>query len=157
MTARKTFKTVAGLNKTLRQLPKEASAKLRDASVTIARMVAGDAAARARSVGGLAAFVAPTIKPTRDRVPKVQMGSNAKLPDAGDGWVHGRAGKRQTVGDVIWGAEFGGGGRATTQQFKPWLGNDTGAGYFLWPAVRQDSDRIDREYSQALREALQQL
>lgn len=32
-------------------------------------------------------------------------------------------------------------------QFEPWRGNDTGAGYFLWPAIRQQSDEILNRYT----------
>jgi hypothetical protein len=146
-----TYNNIAGLHRALRQLPKEASVKLRDASVDIARMVADDARGRALRVGGVAKYVAPTIKATRDRVPVVKMGGSGKLPSTS----RRRLGGRQTVGDVIWGAEFGGQRRPTTQQFMPWRGSSTGAGYFLWPAVRANSDDIQERYSQALLDALQ--
>jgi hypothetical protein len=143
------FYQVAGLNRTLRALPKTASANLRDASQEIADKVAQDAAARASGQGGVARFVAPTIKSRRDRVPVVKMGSSSPLPSD----KRARKGDRQTVGDVIWGAEFGGGGRPATSQFLPWRGNDTGAGYFLWPTVRGDRAFIEKAYGDAILEA----
>lgn len=149
-----TFYQVAGLNRALRALPKTASANLRDASQAIADKVAKDAAGAATSQGGLAAIVAPTIRSGRDRVPVVKMGSSARLPTSGDGWTRQRLGQRQTIGDVIWGAEFGGGKRPTTRQFLPWRGNDTGAGYFLWPTVRGDRDFIEKEYGDAILDAI---
>ena len=149
-----TFYQVEGLNRTLRALPREATAKLRDASQAIAAKVASDAAAAARSQGGIAAIVAPTIRAGRDRVPLVRMGNSSPLPTSGNGWTRGRSGKRQTIGDVIWGAEFGGGARPTTRQFKPWLGNDTGAGYFLWPTVRGDREFIENAYGDAILDAV---
>lgn len=145
-----TFYNVAGLNKTLRKLPKTASAELRDASQAIADKVAGDARGAATAQGGVARLVAPTIRAGRDRVPLVRMGSSARLPADG----RSRKGDRQTIGDVIWGAEFGGGARKTTQQFKPWRGNDTGAGYFLWPTVRGDRDFIEQAYGDAILDAI---
>lgn len=145
-----TFYNVAGLNKTLRTLPKTASANLRDASQAIADKVASDARGKASAQGGVAALVASTIRPGRDRVPLVRMGSSAKLPSD----KRSRTGNRQTIGDVIWGAEFGGGARPTTRQFKPWRGNDTGAGYFLWPTVRGDRDFIETAYGDAILEAI---
>lgn len=143
------FYTAANLNRTLRQLPTTASAKLRDASQAIADKVAQDAAARATAEGGVARLVAPTIRSKRDRVPVVMMGSSAPLPADG----RSRSGSRQTIGDVIWGAEFGGGVRPTTRQFPPWRGNDTGAGYFLWPAVRGDREFIEQAYGDAILDA----
>lgn len=54
------------------------------------------------------------------------------------------------------GAEFGAfrnqlrnvGGRQVRgwQQFKPWRGSDAGAGYFLWPAIREQTDAIVGRY-----------
>ena len=41
------------------------------------------------------------------------------------------------------GAEFGGQGRPTTQQFRPHLGRQ---GYFLYPTIRDNQDRIEDEY-----------
>jgi hypothetical protein len=32
------------------------------------------------------------------------------------------------------------------QQFEPWRGSSTGAGYFLWPAIRQETDEIVNRY-----------
>jgi hypothetical protein len=100
-------------------------------------------------VGGVARLVAPSVKVGRDRVPAVKMGGSTRLPPRNG---KPRKGGRQTVGDVWAGAEFGGGARARTRQFRPHRGT---VGYFLWPAVRQDSDRIQRTYSAALDDALQ--
>lgn len=155
MAARATFTSVAGLNKALKKLPKAAVAQLRDASQAIATRVADDARVRAQGVGGVAALVAPTIRVGRDRVPAVKMGSSQTLPDSGDGWERDRDSANQTIGDVMWGAEFGGGRRATTHQFAPWRGSGRGAGYFLYPAIRQDEDWIEERYSEALGEALE--
>jgi hypothetical protein len=32
-------------------------------------------------------------------------------------------------------------------QFKPWRGSDRGAGYFLWPAIREQEDEIINRYT----------
>lgn len=153
MTAKATYYSVAGLNKSLRRLPKEAKVELRNGAERIARKVAADAAGKARSQGGIAALVAPTIRSGRDTVPIVKMGSASRLPEAGAGWERKRAGARQTIGDVIWGAEFGGGRRPSTSQFLPWRGNSDGAGYFLWPTVRADREYIRDEYTDSLADA----
>lgn len=146
-----TYNNVKGLNRALARLPKVASAELRGASQAIALFVANDARSAAVRVGGIARHVAPTIVASRDRVPVVKMGSRARLPTSGTSYQRSRNGSRQTVGDVIWGAEFGGGARPTTQQFRPHLGT---RGYFLWPTVRAQSDHIHERYSQALLDAL---
>lgn len=151
MAARLTYTNVAGLNRALRALPKEAAAELRNASADIAVMVAAEARTAALRVGGVARYVAPTIRAGRDRVPVVRMGGNTRLPER-DG--RSRSSGRQTVGDVMWGAEFGGQRRPTTQQFDRWRGSSRGAGYFLWPSVRRNSDDIHDRYSQALLDAL---
>lgn len=147
------YNNIAGLSKALRKLPRAATAELRTASVAIAADVAGEARGRAMRVGGVARHVAPTIVGTRDRVPVIRMGSNTRLPSTN----RNRAGDRQTVGDVIFGAEFGGGRRPTTHQFSDWRGRAGAAGYFLWPAVRANSDDIRQRYSQALLDALQKV
>lgn len=141
------FKSVEGLNKALKSLPKEASGTLREASMDIAQDVASRSASEARSQGGIAALVAPTIRVARDRIPAVRMGNSTRIDSERDG-------DRQTIGDIMWGAEFGGRRRSTTQQFLPWRGSGSGAGYFLWPTVRGMEDQIQDRYSEALDDAL---
>lgn len=51
----------------------------------------------------------------------------------------GGGGKSNRAGNMALGTEFGGRGRATTQQFRVHRGRD---GYFFWPAIRANSDRI---------------
>lgn len=142
------FKNVEGLNRALRSLTPIASEQLRDASVKIAADVAAQAASKGRALGGVAALVAPTARGSRDRIPSVKIGNSSPIE-------RGRPGKGQTLGDVMWGAEFGGGRRTTTHQFRPWRGSGTGAGYFLWPTIRAMDDKIHDQYSEALDNALQ--
>jgi len=149
--AAKTY-NIKGLNRALRKLGPEASAQLRDASILIATHVADEAKARALRAPGPAHLVAPSIKARRDRVPVVVMGSSRRLP-ARSGKP--RTGDRQLVRDVMWGAEFGGKARTTTQQFATWRGSSSTAGYFLYPAVRDHAPDTGREYSEALDAALQ--
>lgn len=33
-------------------------------------------------------------------------------------------------------------------QFQPWRGSDTGAGYFLWPAIREQTPKIINRYAE---------
>lgn len=139
-----------GLNKYLRMLPKEAATELRAASNDIASQIASEAAGRARGLHPTAQLVAGTIKARRDRVPIIAEGGSRKLPAHSDG--RARTGARQTVGDIVWGAEFGS-DRYT--QFPKWRGNGKGAGYFMWPTVDDRSAWMLQEWSAALDRALQ--
>jgi hypothetical protein len=127
---------------------------MRDASVRISGSIAKDAAADARSQGGLAAIVAPTIKARRDRYPVVEMGGSKRLPRSGDGWRRKRSSRAQSVGDVIFGSEFGGGARKTTRQFRPHRGT---IGYFFYPAVRSGQDEALEQWLDALQSALDRI
>jgi hypothetical protein len=44
------------------------------------------------------------------------------------------------------GAEFGGQGRPTTQQFQPHLGRQ---GYFVYPTIRENSEDIENRWLEA--------
>ncbi len=143
----KPIRGIAGLNKTLNRLPKEMQARRRDASVGIADDVAQEARGRAQSggVAKVAKYVAPTIRAVRDRTPVVRMGGSTKLPPRNG---VPRVSDGQTVGDVMWGAEFGSG---ESRQFMPWGGTSDSAGYFLWPAIRMDE--IVEQYAEAVEDA----
>ena len=158
------YDTIEGLNRALRQLPQTALVELRNASVDIAATVADDARGRAVALGGVARYVAPTIKASRDRVPKVRMGGARKLPKTGSWGTRKRLGNRQTVGDVIWGAEFGGGARPETRQFGGYQGfihnakinnRQAGVGRFLYPAVRANHKETMERYLRALDDAME--
>lgn len=136
--------SIAGLRSALRRLPKTASAELKDASREIAEDVAEQARGRAASLGGAWKYLGPTIRVARSSVPTVAIGGSRRLP--------GRKGPRQTVGDLTFGLEFGGGARSTTRQFMPHLGT---TGYALWPTVRERSEDIGERYSRALLDALE--
>jgi len=151
--ARQTAYEVADLRKYLKQLTPEASAELRDASQAIAQRIAEEANGRARGLHPTAQMVAGNITAPRDRVPQVRMSGGKKLPRHSSG--RERRGNRQTVANVMWGAEFGGGAKRTTRQFPPWRGNSTDAGYFLWPTVRERGAWMMEQWSAALRDALQ--
>jgi hypothetical protein len=79
------------------------------------------------SLGGVAAHVAPSIKG----------GGGTTWAGIKFGSGHPEAG----------GAEFG---ALRFKQFKPWLGNGPGAGYFIYPTIRADADRIADEYEGAM-------
>lgn len=120
------------LNRALKQLGPTFPKELRKANKTVADLVAQDAKAAAHSIGGVAAHVAPSIKASAGaQFAAVSLGGTA-YPMAG-------------------GAEFG---SYRYKQFKPWRGNGSDAGYFVYPAIRRDADRIETEYGHALTELL---
>jgi hypothetical protein len=146
--------TIKGLTRALKSLGPAASSRLREASVLIAGHVADDGRARAIRAPGPAHLVAPSVKARRDRVPVIVMGSAKRLPPRNG---KPRTGARQTIRDLMWGAEFGGQARPATMQFSPWRGSGPTAGYFLYPAVRAHAQDTGREYSEALDAALQDI
>ena len=129
------------LNKALRDLGPDMQKELRQASKSVAEFVASDARAAALSLGGVAEKVAPSIKGLGGvRSASVAFGG-ARYPFAG-------------------GAEFGAGQdlRRTRSsgsykgfnQFDRWKGNGKDAGYFVYPTIRRDADRIVTEYGKAV-------
>lgn len=116
------------LRRALKAISATAPKELNAASKDVAAFVADDARGLAEGLGGVAAHVAPSIK--------------------GSGTARGGA---ITLGGAAHpeaaGAEFGGQGRPTTQQFKPHLGR---TGYFVYPTIRRDADRIEEAYTEKL-------
>lgn len=124
---------VAELSRSLRAVGPEARSGLRDASKAVAGFVASDSAAAASSLGGVAAKSAPSLKPrgSVSGAAGVALGGSA-YPFAG-------------------GAAFG---SDRFKQFKPWKGNGPDAGYFLYPQIRSNAERIVAEYTTALGEII---
>jgi hypothetical protein len=54
------------------------------------------------------------------------------------------------MGALLWGVEFGGRQRPTTQQFLPHLGT---TGYALWPVVREELGDAITTWADALYDA----
>lgn len=100
---------------------------LRVANKAAATTAATAAKAKAGSLGGVAAHVAPSIT------------ASAGVKSASVGF----GGAAYPMGP---GAEFGGRGRPTTQQFQPWRGTQ---GYFVFPAIRHEAPAITEEYLKA--------
>lgn len=117
------------LNKALRDIGPEARAELKAASKKIADFVTEDARSAASSLGGVAAKSAPSL------APRAGIGGSAGVAFGGAAYP------------FAGGAEFG---SQRYKQFQPWRGNGPSAGYFLYPSIRQDADRIVTEYTAAL-------
>jgi len=135
-----------GMLKRLSALPKTAQAEIRAQAQAIADEEAVKIRTAAVGSSAQAAAVAPFIKARRDRVPAIVAGGPAKAKVSGGA----------TRGEIFFGAEFGGQARKTTMQFRPHKGRE---GYFFYPQLRQDSDRmverwlgvvraVEREWSQ---------
>lgn len=132
---------LAELNAALKALGPRMPAHLRKANRTVAGFVAEDARSAAQSLGGVAAHVAPSIKASAGV-------GFAGVSFGGPGY------------EMAGGAEFGaahdsprqrkGGTYLGYNQFEPWRGNSSDAGYFVYPSIRHDSDRIETEYGQAI-------
>lgn len=116
------------LRKALKAISDTAPRELSAAGKEVAGFVAEDARSAASGLGGVAAKVAPSIKAS----------------SAGGGGAIGLGGAAYPMAA---GAEFGGQGRPTTQQFKPHLGR---TGYFVYPTIRRDADRIEETYSEKI-------
>jgi hypothetical protein len=129
---------VDGLHECLRafsRFGKEANGELRDAAQGHASRLVPRLQAAAHAAGGQAGAVAVSIRSPRDRVPCIAAGGS-KRADVG------RA-RRPSSGDIIFGAEFGGGQRKSTRQFKPHRGTE---GYWLYPTLRSSLDELYRDY-----------
>jgi hypothetical protein len=116
------------LNRALKAIGPEAQKELKEASKTVATFVAADARSSAFSQGGVLGHIAPSIKP---------VGGVSGAGVAFGGAAYPMAG----------GAEFG---SIRYKQFKPWRGNNSDAGYAIYPAIRQDADRIVTEFTDAV-------
>jgi len=116
------------LNRALRELGPDLQRELKRTNLDVAQIVADDARSAALQLGGVAAHVAPSIR--------------AAARNTAAGVSFGGAGYPMAAG-----AEFG---AYRFKQFQPWRGNDENAGYFVYPAIRQDADRIETEYGAAI-------
>lgn len=129
-----TYKDAKGVGRALAHIAPQAQRHLDAEAAKIASDMATMAQGRARSAGGIAGRVAPFI---HARGASIVMDGSGQLRD----------GPRQTIGDVMFGAEFGSG---HFRQFSPW----NSRGYFLYGTLAASTaDNMDR-YSEALDDAL---
>lgn len=119
---------LAALQKELRQMGAEFAKQLSTANKDAAEVVASAARSKASGRGGVAAKTAPSIKAQGEqRRSKVTIGGNA-YPFA-------------------MGAEFG---ATAYRQFPAWRGSGSGAGYFLYPAIRSTRDEFVEVYERVI-------
>lgn len=118
--------------RSLSKISKELQGEVRDASQAIAGDVAAGAK-RSAAKDRQAAMAFGSVRARRDRVPVV-VGGGVRHP-----------------GPVFFGAEFGGGRRPRTRQFRPHKGRE---GYHLYPWIRGHGDQITDEWLDAIDKAM---
>lgn len=119
---------LAEVSRALKGMDKGFARELRGANKDAATTVAGDARSNAYSIGGVAAHVAPSLKASAGATSAAVSGGGPAHPAFG-------------------GAEFG---SNRFKQFSPWRGNGRMAGYFVYPAIRENEEEIVRTYTEAL-------
>ena len=100
------------------------------------------------------------LKVRKDRVPSIRLQPNMHFKSKSRsnrkrGLVQGPGLTRKvTMGDVFFGAEFGGGARPTTKQFLRHRGQ---SGYFFWPTVRKKKNEIAKRYLDGIEDVVKKL
>lgn len=136
---------VRGLNELRRELAKLDNAglidELKDTNFEVAESIIGPARSRAAGVGAMEARAAATLKASRAAAKARLLFGGGAAPFAG-------------------GAEFGANRnvpRGTSRgsvlgwnQFNPWRGSGGGAGYFLYPTIRDRTPDIVEMYGDAI-------
>lgn len=120
---------VTELSKALRRIDPELQKELRKTNREVARGVVVEARVRAGSVGRQQAKAAKSLR-------AVAGNNYAGVSLGGPGY------------EFALGAEFG---SYRFKQFPPWRGNDSAAGYFLYPTIRDRADEIVETYDDAIR------
>lgn len=135
---------VDGLTETVRAFSRygrEASAQLRDAAQREVDRIAPAMVSAMAADGGPSELVATSIKSKRDRFPVIAAGGAKRVQNKR------KARARPSAGDLFFGAEFGGRGRPTTQQFRPHRGT---TGYAFYPTLRERSAELIDAYKSEL-------
>lgn len=125
------------LRNALKEVGPESAKAMVKVGREVARDVVSEAKGRAQALGGVAAKAAPSLRAS----------AGAKSAGVGLGGP-----------SAPWapGAEFGGGRRPTTRQFQPWRGNGPGAGYFVYPTIRDNEEQIVESYYDGLADVLRE-
>lgn len=121
-----TITGLAGTERVLSRLPGIVEDAAEDAAGDVAANEVPRIVTRARSVGRQAQLAARSVRVGADGIVAATGGG---VPAA-----------------IFYGAEFGGGGRPTTRQFRPFRGT---RGYWFWPQLLDDADRIAEQVGDA--------
>ena len=137
---------VEGLREVLARLNKLGPDLNKEVRVS-SKEIAEEEAGRIRSAAGgsgdvVSAAVGATVRARSDRLPSIVGGGARRLQQL--------SGKPR-LSDVFFGAEYGGGKRATTRQFRPHKGK---VGYWFWPQIREDQELMLRQWTEGLERVL---
>jgi hypothetical protein len=122
-----------------RDLPKEASAELRSASLRISEVEANKIRAAASASSGQSALVASGVKARKDRLPSIVVGGATRV---------GR--NKKPLNKIMYGANFG---ASYLKQFRP----HRGAGdedYWFFSTAEKDVDRMVDQWGRAVDKVL---
>jgi len=148
---------VDGVIKALNQSSREVNVEVRKAGRSIAKEVAKDIKDAAKGVSpgspAQASLAAISVQGRSDRVVYISGGGSRVLRTTKkvyrkDGSV--RTVKRSTplvASKVFFGSEFG----SSLPQFPPHRGKE---GYYFWPTLRRDADKITQKYLEAVASVL---
>jgi len=136
---------VAGLADLRRELRKLDDAglidQLKDANWSIASHVVARARSRAAALGKMEAKAAGSLTASRAAARAQVSGGGSKAPFFGGAeFGSGRGTVRNTTRGLVRG----------WNQFAPWTGSGSGAGRFLYAAIRADADMIADTYLEAI-------
>lgn len=127
---------IEGLRETLRafrDLPKDASAELRDEAGKIASDMVDWIRSAALVDSPQSAALAPTVRVTRDRVPAVTVGGTTRITSS-----------RKPAYAILFGANFG---ARTFPQFREWAGK--GQDYFIFKNIDTHAKDIEARWLDA--------
>jgi len=131
---------LAELQRELKRLGRKGALDdMKAANHKVGQMVADRAADKAASIGGSTAKVGETLRSAKQQRAAVVTAGKASVP-------------------FPYGAEFGAkqdtlrqlpsGPRLGWNQFSPWRGSGSDAGYFLWPTIRESNREIKEFYAE---------
>lgn len=139
--------------------------ELRKAAIDVAKVLVVDTQKTAASVkhdgtGRSAMFIqaAKGLKARSDRFPTIKLSGSSSFVSRSA--PNRKRKTKVTRGDVFFGAEFGGRARRSTNQFNPYVQSPTGRGgrgYFFFPTVRRDAQKIADQYLDAIDVILRRL
>lgn len=127
LTVRLHIEGARGTLKAFRDLPKDASDELREATLKLSETMASRVTAAGRSDSPQSALVAGTVKANRDRVPSISAGGAKRVGS-----------NRKPAYKILFGSEFG---SNRLKQFRPHLGR--GSYWFFREVEDNQSDIAD--------------
>jgi hypothetical protein len=144
------FETLRKFSKASPQFNKE----MRKVAYTVARDLEAKVKIEAGTVSraSQAIQVAKGLRASNDRIPTIKL--RGKESFVSKSRPNSKRKTKVTRADVFFGAEFGGGARATTKQFLRHRGQ---SGYFFWPTVRKRKNAIAKEYLDGMDRVVKEL